>query len=46
MQARKVAEALQFGDVEAAFAAADLVREDVFFFEGRPRRQRHPHPED
>jgi len=25
---------LQFGDVEAAFAAADLVREDVFFFEG------------
>ena len=26
--------ALQFGDVEAAFAAADLVREDVFFFEG------------
>src|SRR5437879_4570142 len=26
--------ALQFGDVEAAFAAADLVREDVFFYEG------------
>src|SRR5258705_6886093 len=26
--------ALQFGDVEAAFARADLVREDVFFFEG------------
>ena len=26
--------ALQFGDVEAAFASADLVREDVFFFEG------------
>jgi 4-hydroxybenzoyl-CoA reductase alpha subunit len=26
--------ALQFGDVEAAFAAADLVREDVFYFEG------------
>src|SRR5215470_10725808 len=26
--------ALQFGDVEAAFAAANLVREDVFFFEG------------
>ncbi len=26
--------ALQFGDVEAAFAAAALVREDVFFFEG------------
>ena len=25
---------LQFGDVEAAFAQADLVREDVFFFEG------------
>ncbi|HXJ84348.1 MAG TPA: molybdopterin cofactor-binding domain-containing protein [Candidatus Methylomirabilis sp.] len=25
---------LQFGDVEAAFARADLVREDVFFFEG------------
>jgi 4-hydroxybenzoyl-CoA reductase subunit alpha len=25
---------LQFGDVEAALAAADLVREDVFFFEG------------
>ncbi len=25
---------LQFGDVEAAFAAADLVREDVFYFEG------------
>ena len=25
---------LQFGDVEAAFAEADLVREDVFFFEG------------
>jgi len=26
--------ALQFGDVEAAFARADLVREDIFFFEG------------
>ncbi len=26
--------ALQFGDVEAAFAKADLIREDVFFFEG------------
>jgi 4-hydroxybenzoyl-CoA reductase subunit alpha len=26
--------ALQFGDVEAAFAQADLVREDVFYFEG------------
>jgi 4-hydroxybenzoyl-CoA reductase subunit alpha len=26
--------ALQFGDVDAAFARADLVREDVFFFEG------------
>ena len=26
--------ALQFGDVESAFARADLVREDVFFFEG------------
>src|SRR5215475_8471220 len=26
--------ALQFGDVEAAFATAHLVREDVFFFEG------------
>ncbi len=26
--------ALQFGDVEAAFAAADLVREDVYFYEG------------
>ncbi|HXG05276.1 MAG TPA: molybdopterin cofactor-binding domain-containing protein [Candidatus Binatia bacterium] len=26
--------ALQFGDVEAGFAAADLVREDVFFYEG------------
>ena len=26
--------ALQFGDVEAAFARADLVREDVFHFEG------------
>jgi 4-hydroxybenzoyl-CoA reductase subunit alpha len=26
--------ALQFGDVEASFAAAALVREDVFFFEG------------
>jgi 4-hydroxybenzoyl-CoA reductase alpha subunit len=25
---------LQFGDVEAAFATADLVREDVFYFEG------------
>src|SRR5262245_19955255 len=25
---------LQFGDVEAAFAQSDLVREDVFFFEG------------
>ena len=25
---------LQFGDVEGAFAAADLVREDVFYFEG------------
>ncbi|HET7876723.1 MAG TPA: molybdopterin cofactor-binding domain-containing protein, partial [Methylomirabilota bacterium] len=25
---------LQFGDVEAAFARADLVREDVFFFQG------------
>ncbi len=26
--------ALQFGDVDAAFAASALVREDVFFFEG------------
>ncbi len=26
--------ALQFGDVEAAFAKADLVREDVFYYEG------------
>ena len=26
--------ALQFGDVDAAFTGADLVREDVFFFEG------------
>jgi len=26
--------ALQFGDVDAAFAASHLVREDVFFFEG------------
>src|SRR5215475_4156229 len=26
--------ALQFGDVEAALAASDLVREDVFYFEG------------
>ncbi|HEY5725736.1 MAG TPA: molybdopterin cofactor-binding domain-containing protein, partial [Methylomirabilota bacterium] len=26
--------ALQFGDVETALAAADLVREDVFYFEG------------
>jgi len=26
--------ALQFGDVETAFARADLVREDVFFYEG------------
>jgi 4-hydroxybenzoyl-CoA reductase alpha subunit len=26
--------ALQFGDVDPAFARADLVREDVFFFEG------------
>jgi 4-hydroxybenzoyl-CoA reductase alpha subunit len=26
--------ALQFGDVDAAFAASDLVREDVFFFQG------------
>src|SRR4029450_11185285 len=26
--------ALQFGDVEVAFAAAALVREDIFFFEG------------
>src|SRR5437867_1306993 len=25
---------LQFGDVDAAFARADLVREDAFFFEG------------
>ena len=25
---------LQFGDVEAAFGGADLVREDVFYFEG------------
>ena len=25
---------LQFGDIDAAFAQADLVREDVFFFEG------------
>src|SRR5438046_8978759 len=28
---------LQFGDVEAAFARSDLVREDVFFFEGNTR---------
>ncbi len=26
--------ALQFGDVEAAFARADLVREDIFYYEG------------
>ena len=26
--------ALQFGDVDTALAGADLVREDVFFFEG------------
>jgi len=26
--------ALEFGDVEEGFAAADLVREDVFFYEG------------
>src|SRR5256712_12785252 len=26
--------ALQFGDVDAALTGADLVREDVFFFEG------------
>jgi CO/xanthine dehydrogenase Mo-binding subunit len=26
--------ALQFGDVDTAFAGSDLVREDVFFFEG------------
>ena len=26
--------ALQFGDVEAAFARADLVREDTFYYEG------------
>src|SRR2546428_9372492 len=26
--------AQQFGDVDAAFAASDLVREDVFFYEG------------
>ena len=26
--------ALEFGDVDAAFASADLVREDIFFFEG------------
>jgi 4-hydroxybenzoyl-CoA reductase subunit alpha len=26
--------ALQFGDIEAAFARAELVREDVFYFEG------------
>src|SRR5258705_10675703 len=26
--------ALQFGDVDAAFASSHLVREDVFFFEG------------
>jgi len=26
--------ALQFGDVEAAFAGSDLVREDVFYYEG------------
>src|SRR5436309_11102600 len=25
---------LQFGDIDAAFAQADLLREDVFFFEG------------
>src|SRR5256712_9855226 len=25
---------LQFGDIDAAFARADLLREDVFFFEG------------
>lgn len=27
-------ENLEFGDLDAGFAAADLVREDVFFFEG------------
>src|SRR5262245_16779195 len=34
--------ALQFGDVEAAFTRADLVREDVFFFEGHTELPMEP----
>src|SRR5260370_10153713 len=34
---------LQFGDVEAAFARADLVREDVFFFAGNTQLPTEQH---
>src|SRR5438045_3644379 len=35
--------ALQFGDVEAAFAASDLVREDVFFYQAHTPLPRGQH---
>jgi 4-hydroxybenzoyl-CoA reductase subunit alpha len=35
--------ALQFGDPDAAFAASDLVREDVFFFEGNTHMPMEQH---
>jgi len=35
--------ALQFGDVEAAFATSALVREDVFFFEGNTHSPMEQH---
>jgi 4-hydroxybenzoyl-CoA reductase alpha subunit len=35
--------ALQFGDVDAAFAASHLVREDVFFFEGNTHMPMEQH---
>src|SRR3989475_10341511 len=34
---------LQFGDVEAAFAASHLVGEDVFYFEGNPHLPMEQH---
>jgi len=35
--------ALQFGDVDAAFASSHLVREDVFFFEGNTHMPMEQH---
>src|SRR5712691_4130048 len=37
---------LEFGDVEAGFAEADLIREDVFFYEGNTHLPMEQHARD